>query len=283
MKKVGVVILNYKVKDYAVRCLKSVINSSYKNLKIYLVDNNSEDGIESELDKYNKVIFIQTGANLGYTGGNNIGIKTALSESCDYVFILNPDTEVAKDTIEILMTKADEYQAGIVTPKIYYGQTNIIWYAGKKLDLDNVLGVHIGVDQQDQGQFDQDRETDDITGAAMFIGKEVFEKVGLLDEKYFLYYEESDFAYRAKKMGFKLMYIYSARVYHDNAKATGLGSPLQDYFITRNRMLFASKFLSLRTQFALFREAMRNFKNKTRRQALVDFLTGNFGKGSFLK
>jgi GT2 family glycosyltransferase len=113
------------------------------------------------------------------------------------------------------------------------------------------------------------------------VKREVFEKIGLFDERYFLYYEESDFCYRAKEAGYKIMYIPKAIVYHKNAQTTGLGSPLQDYYITRNRMLFASKFLPLRTRFALFREGIRNWSNPTRKKAHLDFLFGKFGRGVY--
>lgn len=281
---VGVVILNYKVADLAIKAIKSVQKSSYKHIQIYAVDNNSGDSFEEQAKKFDDVTFIQTGDNLGFTGGNNIGIKKALSEECDWVFILNPDAEVTKDAIEILVERAKEHDAHIVNPKIYFSGTKKIWFAGKKFDQLNVLGSHRGVDEEDTGKYDKEEEMEDGNGAALLIHKSVFEKVGFLDDNYFLYYEESDFCYRARRAGFKIMYIPSAVVYHENAKSTGLGSPLQDYFITRNRMLFASKFLPFRTRFALIREAFRtSFKYPTRRLALMDYLMGRFGKGSFLK
>ncbi len=281
MKKVGVVILNYKVKDLAIRAVKSVLDSTYPELSIIVVDNNSKDGLGEELTKDRSVIFIQNSANLGFTGGNNVGIKKALNMGAELVFMLNPDAYVEKDTIEKLVTGLERYHAGIVNPKIYFDNSKTIWFAGKKFDYKNVLASHIGVDKEDHGQFDEEKELEDATGAALLISKEVLEKVGDFDDRYFLYYEESDLVYRAKKAGFKAYYIPSAVVYHKNAQSTGVGSPLQDYFITRNRMLFASKFLPFRTRFALFREALRHLGNPNRRLALFDFLTGKFGQGSF--
>ncbi len=280
MKKVGIVILNYKVKELTLKCIKSVLDSSYKNISIFVVDNNSKDNVEEVLKKY-PLTFLQNEQNLGYSGGNNIGIKAALKTDVDYIFILNPDTTIEENTIEILVKKAQELKSDILNPKIYFADSKRIWFAGKKFDKSNVLGTHIGVNEEDKGQFDKDEELEDATGAALFISRAVFEKIGLFDERYFLYYEETDFVFRAKKAGFKIMYIHQAIVYHKNAQSTGLGSPLQDYFITRNRMLFASKFLSIRTQFALIREAIRNSNNSAKRKALFDYLLGNFGKGSF--
>lgn len=280
MKKIAVVILNYKLKNLVLKCVNSVLESSHKNLQVIVVDNNSEDNIEQSIPQNPKVIFIQSGDNLGFTGGNNLGIKKALEGNPDYIFILNPDTTIKNNTISELLKKTEKYNAGVASPKIYFSDSKIIWYAGGKFDKANVLGSHIGVDQKDVGRFDEDRETDFATGAAMFIKKEVFEQIGLFDERYFMYYEDSDFCFRAKKAGFKIMYIYSSLVYHLNAQSTGLGSPLQDFYITRNRMLFASKFLSLRTQFALLREAFRNSSTIIRRKALIDFLLSRFGKGT---
>lgn len=280
MHKIVVIILNYKLKDLTIKCVNSVIGSSYKNLKIIVVDNSKENDLKESLRKKNNVIYVQTEENLGFCGGNNLGIKLALENEADYIFILNPDTTIKKDTISKLLKKAILYNAGILSPKIYFSDSNIIWYAGGKFDISNVLGTHEGVDEEDKSQFNLDKEVDFATGAAMFVPTKVFKEIGLFDERYFLYYEDSDFCFRAKKAGFKVMYIFDSVIYHENAKSTGLGSNIQDYYITRNRMLFASKFLTLRTQFALIREVLRNIRITSRRKALRDYLLGRFGKGS---
>lgn len=280
MKKVGVVILNFKIKNQTLKCVESVSQSTYKNIVTIVVDNDSKDGVGETLKKH-RVIFIQNNKNLGYAGGNNVGIKEALKQNAEFVFILNPDTTIDKRCIEILVRKSEDLNSQILNPKIYFSSSKKIWFAGKKFDRANVLGLHIGMDEEDIGQYNKDSETDDITGAALFVKRGVFEKIGFFDDRYFLYYEESDFSFRAKNAKFKIMYIPEAVVYHKNAQSAGLGSPLQDYFITRNRMLFASKYLSLRTLFALIREAIKNSKNPAKRKALMDFLLGKFGKGSF--
>ena len=278
--KVTVIILNFKVKKLALKCLESVQNSNYKELEVILVDNRSNDGIEDDVRKFRDVSFIQTGKNLGYSGGNNIGIKKALESGADYIFILNPDTTIERDCIKNLIDGMESAGADIAGPKIYFAGSKKIWYSGGIMDWENVIGKHKGVDEEDRGQYDVPQETDFVTGAAMMVKREVFEKIGLFDEKYFLYYEDADFCERAKRDVFKVFYIPEAVVYHANAASAGLGSPLQDYYITRNRMLYASKFLPLRTRFSLFREALRNLGNPNRRLALWDFLTGNLGKGS---
>lgn len=278
--KVSVVILNFKVKLFTLSCIESVKKSTFKNLEIIVLDNGSADGLEEEMEKYTSVIFFQNGSNLGYSGGNNVGIKKALEGGADYIFILNPDTIIEEKCIERLVNGMEETGAGIVGPKIYFEDKKTIWYAGGIFDRDNVIGKHRGVNQKDNNQYNQAVETDYVTGAAMMIKREVFERIGFFDEKYFLYYEDADFCERAKRAGFKVMYIPGGIVYHENAKSTVLGSSLQDYYISRNRMLYARKFLPFRTQFALFREAIKNLGNPMRRLALLDFITGNLGKGS---
>lgn len=278
MKKIAVIILNYKVKEQAIKCVRSVKQSSYKNLEIVVVDNDSGDGIEEEIKKIPNVIFIQTGLNAGYTGGNNIGIRRALEYGNDYVFILNPDATVKSDSIDKLCKFASENSAGVVGPKILFSNSNRIWYAGGVFDRLNVIGSHKGVDSEDRGQYDETEETDFVSGAAMFVAEGVFKKIGLFDERFFLYYEDADFCFRAKAAGFSIMYCPSAVVYHKNAQSTGLGSKFQDYYITRNRMLLA-KSLPFRTRFALLREGIRNWKSPVRRKALLDFLAGKFGRG----
>lgn len=284
MDKIGVVLLNYKTKKSLIACLKSVLKSSYKNIKIFVVDNSSDEYIETMLPRH--IDFIQNDHNLGYSGGNNIGIKQALVTGCEKVLILNPDTLIRSDTVKLLSEKMDYFEADVVGPKIYFfppdGQETIrkIWYAGGIFNQADVLGSHRGVDEIDQGQYDKAGKTDFVTGAALMVRKNVFEKIGLFDERYFLYYEDADFCYRAKQAGFKIMYIPDAVVFHENAKSTVLGSPLQDYYITRNRLLFANKFLSLRTRVALIKEVLLHFSIPTRRKALIDFFLNKFGKGN---
>lgn len=279
MKKVAVIILNFKVTVDTIECINSVQKSDYKNIQIIVVNNSLNDGLEDEIKKFSEVTFIQNKENLGFTGGNNVGIKYALISGADYIFILNPDTIIDKSCISILVKNIND--GDILGPKIFFYKSHKIWYAGGILDKLNVIGKHRGVDEEDIAQYESIEETDYVSGAALFTKKEVFESIGFFDENYFLYYEDSDFCLRAKKAGFKILYIPKAVVYHKNALSTGLGSPLQDYFITRNRLLFAFKFLSIRTKFAIFREALKNIFNSTRRLAFFDFIIGNLGKGSY--
>lgn len=280
MKKVAVVILNYKTKDFTLKCLRSVQQSKYSNIEIIIVDNDSQDGLADILTTKRNITFIQNNQNLGYSGGNNIGIRKALQMGAEYVFILNSDTQIKNDCINNLVNAFTDQQIAITAPKILFADKKKIWYAGGLFDIANVIGEHRGVDEIDQGQYDQVTETDYASGGAILISREIIGKIGLFDENYFLYYEDSDYCFRARKAGYRILYVPQAVVYHVNAQSTGLGSPLQDYYITRNRLFFASKFLPFRTKFALFREAFKNIINPIRRKALIDFIFGRMGKGT---
>lgn len=283
MKKVAIIVLNFKGKEDTLECMRSIKASDYKNLEIIVVDNNSKDGLEGEISKMQDVVFIQTGENLGYAGGNNVGIKKALDDNSDYIFVLNPDTEIEKNTISNLVKEAEGSDAGIFGPKIYFHDTKVIWYGGGIIDQNNILGVHRGMDEVDKGQYNEIVGTGFASGAAMFVKSQVFKTVGLFDERYFLYLEDMEFCLRAKLAGFKSLYNPTAVVYHKNAKSTGLGSPLQDYFITRNRLLFAFQYMSWRKRLALLKHIILTMNFSTRRQGLLDFSIGNFGKGSYIK
>jgi len=152
------------------------------------------------------------------------------------------------------------------------------------MDWKNIIGSHRGVDEVDKGQFNKVEETDFASGCCVMIRREVFQEIGFFNEKYFLYYEDNDFSQRVKLNGFRVYYQPRAMLWHLNAGSTGgSGSNLQDYFITRNRLLFGFSYASVRTKAALLKESIkflfagRNFQRK----AVLDFYTGRFGKGSY--
>ena len=289
--KLGIVILNFNGLEDTLECIKSI--KKLNNTTILVVDNASTDKSKEVLEKISGVRLIINKINLGFSGGNNVGIRYCLENKFDLMLVLNNDTLLADSTIEELLrgTKA----ADIISPKIYFAKNyefhkdrykekdlgKVIWYAGGNIDWQNVIGGHIGVDEVDNGQFDQAREVDFTTGAAMLVKREVFEKIGLFDERYFLYLEDMDFCVRAKKAGFKIMYEPKAIVWHKNAQSLGgSGSKLQDYYITRNRLLFAFKFAKLKTKMAVFKQTLFLWQNSVKRRALLDFLLYRFGKSS---
>lgn len=306
---VSIVILNWNRKSDTQECLASLarIKTSFK-LEIIVVDNASTDGSRIEIRRllkkisFNKKNFrselIKNKENLGFCGGNNIGIKHALNHGAEWVLLLNNDTLVDEDFLVNLIKEVQrDSKVGIACPKIYFApgyefkkevysskdKGKVIWYAGGVIDWDNVYGSNHGVDEVDEGQYDRVHEVDFATGACMLISRCVLENVGYLDEKYFMYFEDSDLCQRAKREEFKVIYVPAAKVWHKVSQSSQIGGSLNDYFITRNRLLFGMKYASLRTRFALYRESLRMFWKGRRwqRQGVIDFYLGKFGRGNW--
>ncbi|MBI5619624.1 glycosyltransferase family 2 protein [Candidatus Gottesmanbacteria bacterium] len=183
---------------------------------------------------------------------------------------------------------------GIAGSKIYFAKGHeyhrdrykkdergkVIWYAGGVIDWDNMYASHRGVDEVDQGQFNRIQETPFVTGCSMMIKKEVFDKIGLLDQRLFAYLEDVDFCVRAKQAGYKLLYVPQSVIWHTNAGSSGVGSDTHQYYMTRNRLLVGFRYAPLRTKFALLREATRTIigGSSIRRKAVLDALIGRLGK-----
>lgn len=293
MNKVAIIILNYNGLQNTLECISSVKRLKKTNcqIKIIVIDNNSQDSSKKEFQRLAGITFIESTVNLGYSGGNNLGINDALRTNADFILILNNDVFIDKNAISYLIKAASE--ADIISPKIYFSKGfefhkprykkdelgRIIWYAGGQIDWNNIIGKHIGVDEVDNGQYNHKKELDFATGAAILVKREVFEKIGLFDEKYFLYLEDMDFCVRAKRAGFKIIYEPEAVLWHKNAaSAGGSGSKLQDYYITRNRLLFAYKFAKLKTKLAVLKQVFLDSSNSIKRHALIDFITYQLGK-----
>lgn len=300
MKKVFVIILHYKGKKLTRQCLTSLTKVETENfeLSIIVIDNNSPEPIGDLAKEFKSIDFTKSKKNLGFVSGNNLGIKKALAGGADYVLLLNNDTTVAGDfLLQLIKVAEKDPLIGIVAPKIYFApgheyhqkryqtsqQGKVFWYAGGAIDWNNILASHRGVDQVDQGQFDRIEETDFASGCALLVKKEVLEKIGLLDQRYFLYLEDVEFCQRIKKNGFKVVYAPGARVWHFNAASSQVGGNLHDYFITRNRLLFGLKYASWRAKLALAKESIKLISKgrKWQQVGIRDFYLGRFGKGSW--
>ncbi len=306
MKDVSIITINYNSSKHTIALLSSLSHIGKKRISsTIVVDNKSQDEsvdkISSFLTKNDvpNAIFIKNGKNRGFSGGNNDGINKALTGGCKYILLINNDTILDPNLIDELVASMEEdKEIGIVSPKIYFAKGyeyhkeryreselgKVIWYAGGLIDWENVIGSHRGVDELDRGQFDKKSETDFASGCCMMIKREVFEKIGLFNEDYFLYYEDAEFSQRAKKMGFKIMYEPKGVLWHKNAGSTGgSGSSLQDYYISRNRLLFGMKYASLRIKTFLVKESfLLILKGRPwQKRGVIDFYLNRFGKGSY--
>ena len=283
--KLVIITINYNSAANSIKLLESLKNQTSNNFEIIVVDNNSDD-VEKLMDyqtSETNIIYIKNDRNLGYSGGNNVGIKKALENGADWVLLLNNDTWVESSFIEHLKANLGDkeglpVQTGIVGLAIDEGSRSVLagqieWPKPTLLHLTTLKVV-------------RSKSVDNlyVIGGAMAIHKDVFENIGFLDENYFLYFEDADLSQRAKKSKFSVKFQPFSTIWHKNAASTGgSGSKLQDYFITRNRLLFGFKYARLRTKIALLRQAFFSVNDPIKRKALFDFLILNFGRGSFLK
>lgn len=249
--KVFIIILNYNGGDVLKKCLESVYQDSYSNKEVVVVDNNSTDGSFEEARKaFSKFNFIKNNKNVGFAAGNNVAIKWALEKMADYIFLLNNDAFLEKDSLKKLVDQAEKMpKVGLLSPVIYFGDSKKIWFSGGKINWLKMKTEH------KNDIFD----TDYITGCAILIKKDVFKKVGLLDEKFFLYYEDADFSYRAKKAGFGLKIVKDANVYHFEKSSQSLN---KIYYLVLSGVIFfrknSSYFLRLYTEAYLLARKIKN-------------------------
>lgn len=301
MKKICIVILNFNGWEDTIKCLKSldhVKSTAEYKVEVLVIDNASKnESIKKIRDAIPSVNMIESPINTGFSGGCNLGMKYALETQADYVLLLNNDTVVDPHFVAEMYKAIEPADVGGVVPKIYFEKGNeyhkekynknelgkIIWYAGGIMDWKNLIGQNRGVDEVDRGQFDEAGETQLATGCCFLIKAEVLKKVGIFDDNYFLYYEDADLCARIKKEGYKIMYQPSAVIWHKNAGSSGSGSVLQDYYITRNRLLFGMRYAPIRTRVALVRESLKILKSgrEWQKVGVRDFYLRKFNRGSF--
>jgi GT2 family glycosyltransferase len=301
MKKITAITVNYARDESVHKLIESLEKSTIEGftLDVIVVDNAPVKPFEKLNDYKLNVTVIRPGQNCGFSGGNNIGIRKALKNGVDYLLLVNDDTTVLPDMVINLkkVLESDE-SIGVASPKIYFAKGHefhkkrytpdqlgrVFWFAGGHTDWDHAKSVHRGVDEVDSGQYEKTEEIDFATGCCMMIKKEVLEKIGLFDEKYFLYYEDDDLCQRIKKRGYKIYYVPTAAMYHENASSSGgAGNVLHDYFLTRNQMIFGMKYAPFRTKVALVKQSLlliaigREYQKK----GIWDFYLGRYGKGTF--
>lgn len=274
-KKVSIILLNYKGYEDTKACINSLKEIDYKNFNVIVVDNDSQDGSLEKLqqdfnlksccsleascslkaDEHSRcenitkesqhfitvgneeVHFMASGKNGGFAYGNNRGIELALSKGAEYVLLINTDTLVEKDFLNILVEEAESRQeVGVVTGKILYeSKRDSIWFGGGEINWSRFYGAH--------SHYEDARYITFSTGCLMLIKKSVFEKVGLLPEQYFMYYEDVDFCAMLQDAGFKIYYTPKSVIYHKVSASTGgEESPFAVYLNTKNRLRFMNKY-----------------------------------------
>lgn len=244
--KVSIIILNWNGYDDTIECLESLQKITYKNYDMIMVDNGSDDGSYEKLIAgfSGKVFFIRNKENLGFAGGNNVGIRYALAQGTDYVLLLNNDTVVSPNFLGELVNYAEkDMKIGCVGPKILcYNEPTRIWYAGGRFSWLKGGMANRTYNRIDRGDFDRIVDVDYIPGCALLAKSLAINAVGLLDEEYFNYNEESDWCFRLKKTGFRIVFVFHSKIWHKGAKTFGGNfSPFYMYYKSRNRLLLIKK------------------------------------------
>lgn len=239
--RLSVITVNYNgLRDTC--ALLDHLTFEHNETEVIVVDNGSANNeAETIASRYANVKCIRSERNLGFAGGNNLGIRHAQGK---YLFLVNNDTEVSMNDIDMLIKRIDTSEhIGIVCPKIrfFYGDRHIQYAGFTPMSRITCRNRGIGYDEADIGQYDTPRQTAFAHGAAMMARRDTVNKVGLIPECYFLYYEEMDWSMMMKRNGYQIWYEPSATVYHKESQSTGANSPLKTYYLTRNRLLFIKR------------------------------------------
>lgn len=242
---VFIIVLNWNGKEDTLECLGSLQKLDYPHFKILVVDNGSTDGSEEAIKaSFPSVCFIQTGRNLGYAGGNNVGIKHALSHGADYVWLLNNDTTVDPKALSALVetAKADSRIAFVGSKIYYYDKPDVIWCAGGTIDLaEGGRTDHPGMGQEDRGQFENISDVGYVTGCSILASRDAIAAIGPLPEEYFLYFEETDWNLAAQRKGYRTVVAPASHVWH-KFEDKGEYRERFIYYSFRNRVRIVRKY-----------------------------------------
>jgi GT2 family glycosyltransferase len=294
------VILTWNQCKLTLECLDSVSRLNYPNYRIVVVDNGSQDSTVEEIHRiFPDVITIENRENLGYSEGNNIGIRRAFELGAEYLFLLNNDVNVDPAMLQALVDVAEaDSHIGAVSPKIYYYDDPMrIWAAGACIDWRNGNVGRLQAEQYEVSNADgKPVAVNALSSCAICIKREMLEKVGLLDPSFFIYYDEMDWCVRAQRSGYALVYVPGAKIWHKVSASMKQDSPRTAYYMNRNTLLFLRKELQGRALFLVgFRQlkyqlrtigaltfkpeyASRKTERNARVRAILDAAMGQYGR-----
>jgi GT2 family glycosyltransferase len=244
--KVGVVTVTYNSGRVIDPFMDCILKQDYEDFVLYVIDNCSSDATLRQVKRYqdSRIVVIANQNNVGVAEGNNQGIRAALLANCEYVLLINNDTEFEADLISNLFQGSRRYKCDMIVPKIlYHDQPNIIWYAGGGFSrLRGYSSPHWGMGCRDTGQFDTPCQIGYAPTCCMLVHREVFRHVGLMDARYFVYFDDTDFCFRARKNGQKLYYMPSVQLLHKVSSLTGgTESSFAVWYKTRNHVYYLVK------------------------------------------
>ena len=249
-KKIAVIIINWKKYDFTLNCIDSVLKSSYKNFKIILIDNESQNSFPDEINKSEKIHIIKNKNNEGFARANNQGIKYSIKNGFDYILLLNNDTVIKNDLLDLLIKYSNTSNKKIIQPLILNYDGSKIWNAGGTIN--NFFGTFQTLKKgKSFKNFKIKRNfTEWFTGCCVLIDSDVFKDIGYFDERFFAYYEDIDFSIRLKKMGYSLALMTDSYLQHyESASSKSINqtegnlSPYVHYLNIRNHILLLKKHL----------------------------------------
>lgn len=262
--RITIIILNWNGWRDTLECLQSVHKINYPNFDYLVVDNASTDGSVAQLRQaFPDAPILETDKNLGYAGGNNAGIAHALKAQPEFILLLNNDTIVDGEILNAFVEAADRFpKAGMFGAKMYYySQPETIWALGGGMwDADRVFFSHVAQDQLDRDCVHKDIfAIDYVIGCALFCRSDMIRDIGMMEEAFFLNFEEMDWCFRARKGGYGLYAVPGAKLWHKiSASFGGEQSPLRMYFIVRNELLWARRHLPPRERMKVARNILRD-------------------------
>lgn len=246
--KIGVVTVTYNSVDVLAGFIKSLLLQKYTNYVLYVIDNDSQDHTLEVLNLYQtenlKLVVVRNSINLGVATANNQGIKKAMDDNCDQILLINNDIEFGCELFVDLIAGIQKYDADMVVPKMYYyDNPKKIWFAGGCfLKWKGYQNKHYGCGEIDNAQYDCDQVISYAPTCCMLIKKEVFLDIGYMDEKYFVYYDDTDFCLRAYKKKYKMYYLHYCSLLHKVSSLTGGDqSDFSLRYLMRNRIYYMKK------------------------------------------
>jgi len=237
------IILNTNRRDDTLACLASLVQNTYANHHIIVLDNQSTDGSVAAIRAgFPDVRVAQLRENHGYAGNNNVGIRMAMDQGADWVFVLNEDTILAPDCLAHLVAAGErDAKVGIAGPMVYhFDEPEVIQSAGGRLGpyWDS---IHIGKDEPDRGQYAESHPVQWISGCGILVRRSAIEQAGMIDERYFYYWEETEWCLRARRAGWRVIHVPEAKLWHKGVRRDYRPKPSVTYYATRNRLLTLAK------------------------------------------
>lgn len=290
------VILNTNRRADTLECLASLARQTHARQHVIMLDNASTDGSpEAVRAQFPYVELVGLTDNQGYAGNNNVGIKLALERGADWVFVLNEDTVLDPGCLAGLIAQGEaDSKVGIVGPLVYHhDDKDVIQSAGGEMNK-HLESWHRGQNQKDAGQFAQPMQSDWISGCAILVRRTVIEQIGMLDARFFYYWEEVEWCLRARKAGWRIVLAPAAQLWHKGVQQNYQPKPSVTYYGTRNRLMMLQKHrVPVSTWLVTWSQLGRTLASWTLKpqwrdkrghrdamwRGMVDFVAGRHGRG----